>query len=333
MAAACMCYDIAPNTAAASTFQAGVNISGLEMNPGTLPGTANTDYAVPTSDELAYYQGKGVNIIRLPILWERLQPGVLSGNSRLNEPYLALIKQVIGAANQLGMRVIVDLHNYGQYVGNKIGNGVLTSSQFANLWYQLAGVLTNVAGVAGYDIMNEPNGMPSAAAWPYAAQNAVSAIRFVDNHTHIYVEGDDWSTAPEWQNVNGHLSINDPANRIIYSAHVYGDRDSSGTHFVWSQEVQYGVTVNTIAERLEPFIEWCAKRNVACNIGEVGVGNDSPEWNTELAHGLAAASQAGLLSFDYWAGGLWWGSYPMSIEPRNGQQRPQMDVVGQYAGD
>jgi endoglucanase len=68
-------------------------------------------------------------------------------------------------------------------------------------------------------------------------------------------------------------------------------------------------------------------------IGEIGVGNDSSDWNTEMANGLAAAAQAGIRSFTYWAGGPWWGTYPMSIEPRHGHAAPQMTIVRQYGID
>jgi hypothetical protein len=33
----------------------------------------------------------------------------------------------------------------------------------------------------------------------------------------------------------------------------------------------------------------------------------------------------------YWAAGPWWGNYPLSVEPRNGQDRPQMAVLLKFA--
>jgi endoglucanase len=316
--------------APASTSQAGVNISGLEENPGKLPGVPNTDYPVPTLAELTYYHSKGVNLIRLPIEWERLQPFLTLGSASLNGPYLKFIKTILHQAAGLGMSVIIDVHNNGQFDQNWIGGGVVTYGQFGNFWARVARKLVGTPGLAGYDLMNEPENMPSAEAWPKAAQAAVKAIRKVDVATTIYVEGDNWASAQAWPQYNENLAIDDPANKLIYEAHVYGDRDGSGTHFIWAQEVQNGVTVQTIAQRIQPFATWCAQRQVRCMIGETGVGNDDPSWNIELANGLAAASAAGMPSFTYWAGGLWWGSYPMSIEPQNGIDAPQMSVVSTY---
>ncbi len=326
---------VTPFTASpAPRMGAGVNLSGLEENAGTLPGTPNTDYPVPSDWELWYYQTKGIDLIRLPILWERLQPDLLDGQpSHPFDPmYLGLITTFIAQAAARDMRVIIDLHDYGAYWGNKIGGGVLTQVQFAAFWQMLGGVLVRSKGVAAYDLMNEPNGMPDSQVWPAAAQAAVDAIRLVDTHTHIMVEGDGWSSACGWSGNNGSLAINDPAHAVTYQAHVYGDADCSGTHYAWADAQAQGVTVDTIAERLADFIAWC--RGKGCMVGEIGVGNDSPNWNIQLARGLAAAQAGGMHCFTYWAGGPWWGDYPLSIEPTtpNGGlvDAVQMAVVSTY---
>ena len=317
---------------AGSTLSAGVNLSGLEISSTKLPGRANYDYAVPSDKELAYYQSKGIMIIRLPILWARLQPNLLAStpSTALDPAYLGLIKTILTEAGARGMEVIIDLHNYGGYATHKIGDGVLTSTEFANFWKSLAVSVTGSVGLAGYDLMNEPSNMPSAAVWRLAAQAAVDAIRSVDPISYVFVEGYAWSSAGSWTSNNENLSINDPAYRLIYEAHVYGDRDSSGTHFDWTTEAENGVTTETIAQRVGVFSGWCASRRYACMIGEVGVGNDNPNWNVELTKGLAAMQSGGLLGFGYWAGGPWWGTYPMSIEPVKNVDAAQMSVVSRY---
>ena len=318
--------------ATAAPLLNGVNLSGLEFNPWTLPGRPNWDYPIPSVSELQYYHSKGIHLVRLPILWERLQPNLIGATTppALDPTYLGYIRTLIGQANSLGMVMMVDVHDYGGYGGHKIGDGTLTIDNFGHMWKLLADALKGTPGLAGYDLMNEPSNMPSPAVWPAAAQRAVHAIRRVDAATTIFVEGDDWASAGTWPQNNTTLNIHDPSKKIIYEAHVYGDRDNSGTHFDWSTEVAYGVTVNTIAERIQPFASWCSAKHAACMIGEIGVGNDDPNWNTELANGLAAMQANGLLGFTYWAGGPWWGSYPMSIEPQNGLDALQMSVVSVY---
>src|SRR5438045_9098049 len=50
----------------------GVNLSGAEFG-SNVPGSFGTDYTYPTHAEIDYYAGKGLSVIRLPFLWERLQ--------------------------------------------------------------------------------------------------------------------------------------------------------------------------------------------------------------------------------------------------------------------
>jgi endoglucanase len=50
----------------------GVNLSGAEYDPGgTLEGT---NYTYPTDAEIDYYASKGMTVIRLPFLLERVEP-------------------------------------------------------------------------------------------------------------------------------------------------------------------------------------------------------------------------------------------------------------------
>ena len=63
--------------------------------------------------------------------------------------------------------------------------------------------------------------MGGPTIWPAAAQAAVNGIRTINTTHAVIVEGDDWSGAQTWLQVNGNLHINDPANDIIYSAHAY----------------------------------------------------------------------------------------------------------------
>ncbi|HYM85665.1 MAG TPA: glycoside hydrolase family 5 protein, partial [Pseudoxanthomonas sp.] len=53
---------------------AGVNLAGAEFNSSKKPGTLYKDYTYPSESDYAYYASKGMNVIRLPFLWERLQP-------------------------------------------------------------------------------------------------------------------------------------------------------------------------------------------------------------------------------------------------------------------
>src|ERR1700733_9868254 len=73
---------------------AGVNLSGAEFGVvgGALPGTYNSQYTYPTSMEVNYYKSRGMNIIRLPFRWERLQ---LTNNAAFNSAELGRLNAFV----------------------------------------------------------------------------------------------------------------------------------------------------------------------------------------------------------------------------------------------
>lgn len=296
-------------------------------------GTANVTYGIPTASELDYYRSKGLMHIRLPFRWERVQP---TASGPLDPAYLGYLTTLVKDAAARGMSVLLDVHNYGAYYGLKLGAGpdagadAPTDADFADLWTKLATTFGTMPGVWGYDLMNEPSNMPSPGAWPAAAQAAVNAIRHVDAKTTIFVEGDFYASAQAWTSVNGSLNIDDPSKNLVYSAHTYFDRDSSGTHFVWSQEAEAGVTVDTGVQRLTVFVGWLQQHGFRGHTGEMGVGNDDPSWNVALDNALAYLKTNGVPA-TYFAAGPWWGSYPMSAEPLNGVDAKQMSVLVKYS--
>ena len=314
-------------------FVVGVNLSGLEMNSGKKPGKASTDYAVIKPTSLDYYAGKGIKLIRLPILWERLQPNIQAATPSYapNAAYLKYITDVLDHAATIGATVIVDIHNYGNYNAVKMGGtGAVSAAQFQAAWTAIATALNNHVGLAGLDLMNEPNGFPTGDVWPALAQAGINGIRAVDKSDTIYVEGDAYASASGWATHSQTLNkLVDPSGKLVFQAHAYGDRDGSGTHFKWADEVATGkVSVDTIAQRVDVFGQWCKTNHVRCMIGEIGVGNDNAAWNTELANGIAKMKVDGLESMTYWAGGPWWGAnYPMSVEPLNGADRSQLPTL------
>src|ERR1700760_2642145 len=105
----------------------GVNLSGAEYNPGaTLEGT---NYVYPSNAEIDYYASKGMNVIRLPFLLERVEP--VAGGP-LNATELGYIDQVVAYAATKGIDVILDPHDFGYEYGTVIGTTAGSNATFAN---------------------------------------------------------------------------------------------------------------------------------------------------------------------------------------------------------
>jgi aryl-phospho-beta-D-glucosidase BglC (GH1 family)/Ca2+-binding RTX toxin-like protein len=280
----------------------GLNIAGGEF--GGTAGTHNINYHYPTLSELQFYKSHGVDLVRLPFGWERVQDA-LGGPLDLSGD-IALIKQVLVNAASLGMDVILDNHNYGRYKGIALGAvGGPTAAQFADFWGKMAAELKGYPALVGYDLMNEPHDMPTATIWKESAQAATDAIRSVDMDNNIYVEGTAWSGAYSWMKFNSNLIINDPANKIVYQAHQYFDNDSSGRYDqTYDGEGAYPMVG---VDRLKPFVDWLEANHLKGMIGEFGVPSNDPRW-LEVQKNALDYMQAHNLDGTAWGGGTWFGT-------------------------
>jgi len=295
----------------------GVNLSGMEWGQGNLPGTAGTNYFVPSSAEFTYYKGKGIKLFRIPFLWERMQSSL---GGALNTTYLSQLDGVVSSAASAGVSIILDCHNYARYPYN--GNVITSSSgptqaQFNDLWTKLATHYASNSTVWGYDLMNEPNSLGSVN-WQTVVQSVITAIRAVDQTHTIIVEGNNWSHGNTWTTYNNsYYSLSDPNNNLVFEAHQYFDSDGSGNYN--SNTVSgNGANANTGVTLITPFVNWCKTHNVKGMVGEYGVPNtaDQTNWNTMLSNFLAYL-QTNCIMGTYWAGGPQWGSYALSCEPTN----------------
>jgi aryl-phospho-beta-D-glucosidase BglC (GH1 family) len=302
----------------------GVNLSGYELNVGW-SGGYNTAYTMPTTDELDYFKSEGMTLIRLPFAWERLQP-TLYGD--LDSTQLGQLDQFLAQANARGMKVILDAHGFGRYNGDVIGTDAVPTSAFQDFWTKAAAHFADNPAVYAYNIMNEPHDMGGPGVWAADAQAGVDGIRSVDMNTTVMVEGDGWSTASTWTSFNNDLLINDPANKIVYSAHQYFDESCQGIYS--TSGAQQSIDPQIGAELLQNFVGWLQANHVQGFIGEFGAPGNDPQWLPVLANFMAEMNNHGI-SGTYWAAGPWWDkNYPLSVEPHDGVDAPQMAVLKEY---
>ncbi len=297
----------------------GINLSAANFAPHVTPGTLGTNYFYPDKKYFKYYADKQIRLIRFPFIWERVQHDLELG---LNFDQMRLLKRTLDFAAQHGQKVILDMHNYARYKGNLIGSPEVPYSAYAAVWRKLAAAFKGHPALLGYDIMNEPHS--TRGLWPEAAQRAVDAIREVDMEALIFVEGDRWSSAFHWQAVNGDFILRDPADKLIYEGHLYFDKDFSG-RYASNETVRPTLGI----ERVRPFVEWLKENKLKGFLGEYGVPAESESMLVAMDNLLGYLNEQCIPSA-YWAGGPGWGKYILAIEPIDGQDRPQMDVLQKH---
>jgi endoglucanase len=308
----------------------GVNLASAEFavgqnGEGALPGVYGKDYIYPNQGEVDYYKAKGMNLIRLPFRWERLQPSLYGS---FNTAEFNRLKTFVNQTTAKGVNVILDPHNYARYRGGVIGSSSVPNGAFANLWSKLATEFKN-NGRVFFGLMNEPFDMRSEQ-WLSAANAAIAAIRNVGAGNLIIVPGNGYTGAWTWDsnwygtpNAQVMGGIKDPYNWFMYDVHQYMDSDGSGT-------TENCVNATIGAERLKNFTAWLRANNKKAILGEFSSGRNSVcdqalknmvqymEDNADVWRG-----------WTYWAGGPWWGNNN-NIEPQNGRDTRQMDILEQF---
>ena len=177
----------------ANSFLMGVNLAGAEFAPQHVPGVFGTDYTYPTHTEIDYYASKGLDVIRLPFLWERVQRTELGP---LDATELGRLDDVVNYATSKGLKIEIEPHNYGYGFGSLIGSGETPNSSFADLWGKLAVHYKSNPDVI-FGLMNEPH-VQTATEWLSSANAAIAAIRSAGSAQQILVPGSYYDGAWTW---------------------------------------------------------------------------------------------------------------------------------------
>ena len=307
----------------ASPLLLGVNLAGAEFG-SNVPGVFGTDYTYPTHAEIDYYASKGLGVIRLPFLWERMQRTEFGA---LDPTELSRLTDVVNYATSKGLKIEIEPHDYGYGFGALIGSAQTPNSAFADFWSKLAQHFEANPNVI-FGLMNEPHDQ-SASDWLGSANAAIAAIRSAGAVSQeILVPGSYWDGAWTWTSTDNAAvvgtGVQDPAHNFAFEVHQYLDSDGSGTH-------PGAISATIGVERLTAITQWAEATGNHLFLGEVGVTTD--QTSLTALDGMLTYMQQHTDAWQgatYWAGGPWWGNYMFSIEPQNGVDKPQMAILVQH---
>ena len=303
----------------------GINQAGAEFNSAKLPGVANKDYTYPAPADLAFIAAQGVNVIRLPIRWERIQPAIFTP---LDPAELARLQATVTAAKAVGLCVLIDVHNYAKYYGTIMGGNTQLQNAFVDLWVRIDAAFPDATATA-YDLMNEPNYM-SIAEWAALSKRTLAKLRS-KNSTHlIFIGGGRWSGAHDWftpqadgtSNAEAFKNLHDPLNRTILEVHQYANKYYSGTTF----ECLVPETFDPIFTRLTA---WAKENNQFLFLGEFGTAT-TPECLATLDHYFPLMQDSVWRGWTYWASGRWWNNYAFSLNVNADAPSAQWAILKKY---
>lgn len=300
---ACLWTGARSETADAAVVYRGVNISGGEFGGGGAPGILGINYTYPTKAEIDYYKALGLTTLRVPFMWERLQP-------TLNGPLSAVDRQklldVVTYATGKGMIVVLDMHNYARRATgllyskvSLIGSADVPAAALSNAWIKIANDYKS-NGRVWIGLMNEPYGMTAGQWWP-VAQKVVNDLRAASITNKILVPGVSWSGAHSWLS-SGNASqaqvFKDPRNNYAFEVHQYLDADSSG---------KSASCVAGAGARVSTALNWAKQRGVKLFVGEMATSGGDARCRAEYRTMLALMEGSGVvIGWTAWGGGTWW---------------------------
>jgi endoglucanase len=318
--------DTPPPRPAHPAALTGVNLAGGDFGPeGVFEGTYGKDYEYPDAAVAAPFRAAGMNTVRLPIRWERIQKAPFAP---LDPTEMARIDAMV--AGMAGFEaIILDVHNYAKYRDVRLTGDARSSAMLADLWERLARRYKGNAHIA-FGLMNEPVDVP-AADWARIAAASTRAIRATGARNLILVPGTNWTGAHSWtsggagSNAAALAGFRDPGDHFAFELHQYFDWNSSGSN-------ETCVTPGVAVGRLEAATQWLRAQHAQGLLGEFGVArNPACLAVLERVMDYVDRNSDVWLGWTAWAGGGWWGDYAFTLQPApDGTPRPQMTVLGRH---
>jgi endoglucanase len=300
----------------------GANAAGAEFSD-VLPGVFGKNYTYPSTKTLTYLRSKGMNVVRLPFRWERLQKKQFAA---FDQAELKRLQDTVATATGLGMTVVLDPSNFAKYYGDLIGSKAVPVEAFADFWRKLGKLYAGREDVI-YLIMNEPAYI-DAKDWLPSANAAIAAIRETGADNFLLVPGTIWTAAVHWyadqpggSNAEVMRGVVDPINHYGFDIHQYLDDDYSGTKAACNR-------VGEAMAALRKVTDWMEETGNRAFLGEFG-GHARPDCYSGLAQvtGFLNSRPDIWAGWTIWAAGDWWGDYPLSIQPNDTGDRPQLVAI------
>jgi endoglucanase len=285
-----------------SGAERGFGASIEESWGAAIPGVEGQTYSWPTPPDKKL--PTGMNIVRLPFQWERLQPAL---NGDFDPGYLAKLHSTAEAWRDLGANVLLDVHNYAYYKvkgrgtsdpGQHIGSADVPVASFVDFWRRMALEFGSQSTSSPFifGLMNEPHDI-EVAVWVDAAQQALDAIRATRAKNAVFVPGADWTTANDFSwsaNATALQSVTDPADNFAIEVHQYYD----GT-----------CTASCYVDKLKPFEDWAVQNDRVAFLGETDLTDETAACQEAFGnlidhfHEKAAGKEGGVwVGYSYWEG-------------------------------
>ncbi len=188
------------------SFNRGVNLTGWFQTSSA----QQVQFTKYTKKDFQNIKSLGCDVVRLPINLFYMTNG--SPDYTIDPLLYEFLDHAVDWAEELQMYLILDNHTNDDLASKNANlEAVLTK-----VWVQMAGHYKNRSNYVLYEILNEPNGTLTTAAWSKIQQAAITAIRTVDTKHTIVVGGASYNSYTELAALPLYTD-----NNLIYTFHFY----------------------------------------------------------------------------------------------------------------
>ncbi|WCT73226.1 glycoside hydrolase family 5 protein [Sphingomonas naphthae] len=305
----------------------GVNLAGGEFAPDDDNAEYGKNYIYPDAKIAAPFVAAGMNVVRLPLRWERIQPWPQAMLSPIESKRL---DETLDGLSDVPL-VILDIHNFGAFHKEPLRADAKSADMLADLWRRLALRYKDRPNIA-FGLMNEPVDM-DAREWRQLADSTVAAIRGTGARNLILVPGVSWTGAHSWMqggagsNAEAMKGFRDPGGNFAIEMHQYLDGDSGGHG---ADCVDRRVAI----DRMRDATDWLRENHYRGFLGEFATGSSAQCLDSlDGLMGFLNTNGDVWMGWTWWAAGPWWGDAWNNIQPDDKTgDRPQMAVLRRYIG-
>jgi len=188
------------------SFNRGVNLTGWFQTSSA----QQIQFTKYTKKDFQNIKSLGCDVIRLPINLFYMTNG--SPDYTIDPLMYEFLDQAVNWAEELQMYLILDNHTTDD-LASKNAN---LETVLKKVWVQMAEHYKNRSNYILYEILNEPNGTLTTAAWGKIQQAAITAIRTVDTKHTLVVGGAGFNSYTELSALPVYAD-----NNLIYTFHFY----------------------------------------------------------------------------------------------------------------
>ena len=188
------------------SFNRGVNLTGWFQTSSA----QQIQFTKYTKKDFQNIKSLGCDVIRLPINLFYMTNG--SPDYTIDPLMYEFLDQAVNWAEELQMYLILDNHTTDD-LASKNAN---LETVLKKVWVQMAEHYKNRSNYILYEILNEPNGTLTTAAWGKIQQAAITAIRTVDTKHTLVVGGAGFNSYTELAALPAYTD-----NNLIYTFHFY----------------------------------------------------------------------------------------------------------------